>query len=410
MVTVGEEEILPDAPKYWPLCVVGTTEKATNFEESSQEIEDSQIVRVGFCNREHRLLVQTKTTHGVNSLRANDALRPGTYLLVISFDNVENKIKLYVDGRLVQEAELNGQLQLRPNDNLWFGHGDGCQVWFCHIFRTQTNPSSSLLNDILPPPIDSSGWIQKPDAINRLYSIGEQPANAASLWFSRHFIWSVRSNSSEALRLFRLFEKNADIDTSNDQLVREVVATSIRTITDGLEAIVVDETKSEIDLLRYFQEQPATAILLETSIYRQWREQEIQKYGRIDFVFELIDGTFLVVEIESHTKKLFTMQDEFTQPFRHAVEQVVSWIRGIGKLPHIARRIFGSDEQDAYQGLVVIGKKSEICNSTRTERWLAEKAKTPLLTWDDLIARGRLLEQRMRDPALDDYTWESSDE
>ncbi len=388
LVSISDEEILSDGPKYWPLSVVGATVEATTFEHSTQEIEKDQILRVGFCNREYRLLVQVRTNYGIEELRANDTLGPGTYAVVVSFDNIDRRIKLFVDRQLVQESDLRGSLAFHIDQQFTFGHGNGATLWCCHFFRTRVEQTSVLFKGICAPPNDTSCWLHSHSSVTRLFLTGEHPNCAASMWFSNYFIFSHRASSDDARRFLSMLNGGDTVDLPDNASVAATASKGIRTITDGLESIVQDSSKDENDLLAYFRRIPAAAFLLDPFIHRQWREQEIQRYGRIDFVFEICDGTFRVVEIESHTQQLFTKANEFAQPFRHAMEQVKTWLRGVAKSPFIANRHFGSSEQDAYRGLLVIGRKSEINNTSRTERWLAERSQIEVLTWDDILARG----------------------
>lgn len=86
--------------------------------------------------------------------------------------------------------------------------------------------------------------------------------------------------------------------------------------------------------LPFFKTNPVATVLLEPETERQWREEAIQDYGQIDFVLELVDGTFRVVEIESATRESFTAKNEFTHSTQHAIEQTRKWIRGASKAPN----------------------------------------------------------------------------
>jgi hypothetical protein len=405
MISVTDAEANADVAPFWPIIVMGKTLGSVNFETGTSSVEENQLFRIGFCNKEYRLLVQVKTHYGVEELVANDVLRAGTCLVVAALDNQEKKLKLYIDGKFVQEAPLLGDLMLRATDDFWFGHGgSGGYIWFCHVFQTRINDTDELLSSFDPPPTNTFDWVHGPKSVNKTFFAGERPDSALYNWFSSGYILNSRISKDDSPRILRMLGIEAAEGTLSNPTVRQLVATRVKDITDKLELIVSDDTKTEHDLLSLFREYPALGFLLEPDAHRQWREQEIQKYGRIDFVFELVDGTFSVVEIESHTRSLYTQSDELTQPVRHAVEQVNSWIRGIAKLPHIASRVFGTNETDAFEGSVVIGRKSAISNITRKERWLAEKL---LLTWDDVIARGRLMEKRFNNPVVAEHDWEA---
>ena len=61
VISVNGDEIGRDAANFWPLCVVGTTADSVNFHNAGTEIERDQLLRIGFCNREYRLLIQVRT-------------------------------------------------------------------------------------------------------------------------------------------------------------------------------------------------------------------------------------------------------------------------------------------------------------------------------------------------------------
>ena len=404
MISVTDEKTNTDVAPFGPIIVMGKTLQSVNFKPGTSKVEEDQLLRIGFCNKENRLLIQVRTNYAVEELVANDVLKAGTYLVVVSFDNQEKKLMLYVDGNFVQEAQLLGELLLRATDDFSFGHGgSGGYIWFCHVYQTRLKEAESLLVSFDPPPTNTIDWIHFRGSVNKTFSAWKRTDAALYQWFSSGYISNSRTSKDDSPRIMRMLGIDAGGGKLSDPVVRQLVTARVKGITDKLESVVNDDTKTEHDLLSLFRECPPLGLLLEPDAYRQWREQEIQKYGRIDFVFELVDGTFSVVEIESHTKSLYTQSDELTQPVRHAVEQVKSWIRGISKLPHIASRVFGSDEPDAFEGFVVIGRKPEISNATRKERWLAEKR---LLTWDDIIARGRLIEKRFNNPVVAEQAWE----
>ncbi len=124
-------------------------------------MDADQLLRIGFCNKENRLLAQANTTYAVEELIANDILKAGTYLAVVVFDSREKKIKLYIDGEFKQEAKLLGDIALRATDDLSFGHGgSGGYIWFCHVYQSGLSNVDTLLKSFDPPQqIQSIGFI-----------------------------------------------------------------------------------------------------------------------------------------------------------------------------------------------------------------------------------------------------------
>jgi hypothetical protein len=147
--------------------------------------------------------------------------------------------------------------------------------------------------------------------------------------------------------------------------------------------------------------------LLEPDLVRQWREEAIHHYGHIDFVFELVDGTYRVVEIESPSRQIFTMANEFSQQAQHAMEQSRKWVRGASKSPNVIQKRFGGQVYpEAFLPSVVIGRSSELDNDFKSELWRENKRQFSLFTWDDILSRGANLIRRLNDPLLSETEWE----
>lgn len=114
-------------------------------------------------------------------------------------------------------------------------------------------------------------------------------------------------------------------------------------VTSQLRAIVENPGADEPQpAAPFFKVNPAAAFLLEPDSIKQWGEESVQNYGQIDFVFQLTDGTYRVVEIESPTRQIFTAKNEFTQPAQHAVEQARKWIGSI-EIPELCSKAIWSD-------------------------------------------------------------------
>ena len=109
LVFVDDEPIQSDVSSYWPICVIGKTEKSVTFVANGPEMDDSEhVVRLGFCNKEYRPLVQIRSDLGIFELRGNDILKPGP--------QGSSRIQL-----LTSMSGRTAKLEDRVLLNFWFG-------------------------------------------------------------------------------------------------------------------------------------------------------------------------------------------------------------------------------------------------------------------------------------------------
>jgi len=113
-----------------------------------------------------------------------------------------------------------------------------------------------------------------------------------------------------------------------------------------------------------------------------------------DFVAKRSDGTYVLVEIERATCRVFRKgNNEPTAEFNHACQQVKDWQRYIRDNVHTVReeqRMPGIYEP---AGMVIVGRSSDIDSVEAVTRWKDMKARgePQLLTYDELIDRARAL-------------------
>lgn len=117
-----------------------------------------------------------------------------------------------------------------------------------------------------------------------------------------------------------------------------------------------------------------------------------------DFVIRRHDYRYVAVEIEKPQDSIFTLANDFTAAFTHAFGQVIdfqSWIGGNiayarTRLPHI----------DNPQGLLIMGRRSDLDEGQvqKLRWWQANSMTVEVLTFDDLVERGRLLLRSLRAP------------
>lgn len=90
-----------------------------------------------------------------------------------------------------------------------------------------------------------------------------------------------------------------------------------------------------------------------------------------------------LIEIEDPSKKIFRRDDRFTEKFGHALQQIDDWLgwcsRNHGALWHLFTPLYKANNQSfpflAPRALLIYGRRSEINNTRRQERWNTLKQK-----------------------------------
>lgn len=127
---------------------------------------------------------------------------------------------------------------------------------------------------------------------------------------------------------------------------------------------------------------------------------------RTDFAFASFNSQEVrvtCVEIESAKKNLFRKDGSFSRDYLDAKQQIKDWLfwaqNNISQALDCWRPLMGSYWQNAYtarfQGFLVFGRRSEIDNLKRHERWQAEAVSSSsgliTMTYDRLIEKkGRI--------------------
>ena len=386
-----------------PLLCIGENYAAVNFEKTSLTIQPNQIVRFGFCNDEARPVVQIRTDRGTFELVCQEVVSDGTHDFIVTFDNVGQRMRLFVDGQVRGEAALRGQFDFSSISTLIFGFG-GAPFWYGKVLRNTCDFSDVSGTGVIRPD-DLSSWNHYPGGIDRLFQPSEHE-RYAYCWISRHFLRAMSTEKTFEETIIRLNGRDVRDFASHEAMQVEAHRT-LQDVTERLRSIVEDTSSGEPALLEFFKTNPAAVVLLEPDTVRQWREAAIQDYGQIDFVLELVDGTFRVVEIESATKEVFTAKNEFSQPTQHAIEQTRKWIRGASKAPNAVVKRYGRFVPEAFLSSVVIGRTAMLKNDFCREVWHDSKRTLKLETWDDVVHRGEILVQRLNNPSVSDSGWDS---
>lgn len=95
-----------------------------------------------------------------------------------------------------------------------------------------------------------------------------------------------------------------------------------------------------------------------------------------------------MIEIESSTKEIFTKEDQFTEKFNHALQQVVDWMQWVERnrqgvidlLEPLRAPTNAAIVMYTARGHLLFGRRRDISNVRRNERWAAIKTANPLIT------------------------------
>jgi hypothetical protein len=114
----------------------------------------------------------------------------------------------------------------------------------------------------------------------------------------------------------------------------------------------------------------------------------------MDYALERHSGFFDLVEIESSTLDLFTVNGEPRSGLIHAEQQIYDWLEWIEVHGGYAREKLPTLQRP--RGIIVIGRSSSLTDATRTKlrqrnRILAEVLE--ICTYDDLLTRTRSLRE-----------------
>lgn len=116
------------------------------------------------------------------------------------------------------------------------------------------------------------------------------------------------------------------------------------------------------------------------------------RFGRhvSDFVVRESGGTYLLVEIESPQRRLYTKSGQRSSELIHAIDQTSDWMRYIqDNKATVERELDLSGISSSPRRLVVLGRSEMLSDSNRRRR-KTDAGATPgleVLTWDELVDR-----------------------
>lgn len=204
IVHVPDEAIEPETANYWPVMVIGSTLDDVNFEGSTQDLPRRHLLRIGFCNREWRLLLQVRTEKGVFTLKDNQVLPPGVHEIVAVFDTVQERIELRVNGEVIKREQLRGTMSLGHSEVYGIGHNRTIPVLYLNYFLEVLN---ELELDTLWKSIDHSRliWSRFPDGSRNCNRLNEVTTGLGYSWVSPYYHARFERDMEIADRILDVF-------------------------------------------------------------------------------------------------------------------------------------------------------------------------------------------------------------
>jgi hypothetical protein len=305
---------------------------------------------LGFCNHQLRPLFQILLDGGQRLVQvySDGLLEPEKPAhLAGTFDG--KMVRLYVDAKVVGEKAATGVLA-QPAEEIGSaigarsptdpgGHYDGALLYVRLWKSARTEAQLRDMMHVDPPPPDPDPKASNECSLSTIPDLAylSHDPDCISWWSFAQVGLAGRPLLNEhdlatATRILKvagisLSEQDGPVQT----LVR--AGTTLLDCCDALESLIDKPEIDEPQILGFFKQRPHATFLIEPDQEKAWREQRIQGYGQIDFVFQKTNGRYIAVEIEPPNEPLFLKNDEFSKRFDHAIDQVQQWSLG-GLIPN----------------------------------------------------------------------------
>jgi hypothetical protein len=108
-----------------------------------------------------------------------------------------------------------------------------------------------------------------------------------------------------------------------------------------------------------------------------------------DYVVRRLDNEYILVEIEKPQDALFTANNDFTAKFTHAYGQILDFQQWVDSNAAYARTLL--PKISSPKGLLIIGLRKNLTDrqKAKLERFCFNNRSVDVLTFDDLVTRGR---------------------
>jgi len=369
---------------------------------ASMEPDALSYVGLDFCNNENRPRFQVWLSEERKRIEVfAPFVLPEKQRIHIAGTYDQEHIRLYVDGRLVSESRHPGRLGPSTR-NATLRCGPAAPLLAVRTWAI------ALPADLLQFLIQRGTLRHTP---TRLGKGGPYAAyEGAEIGCMVVALPEIAPSESNEVRLATRILTAAGVPEqshgSADQRL-DRAATTLLGSCRQLEILLNDSETREGDLLDFFRHNPAATFLIEPDQVQIWREQYIQGYGQIDFVFRKFNRRYVAVEIEGPQHTIFLQNNEPSAQFHHATDQVKQWQKGVERNPRAAQETLGLDGIESPDGMVVIGRDRDLADPKRRERWndMCKESAIKFQTWDEVVNRGRHLAERLGNARLPRATW-----
>ena len=217
-------------------------------------------------------------------------------------------------------------------------------------------------------------------------------------WLFADFLWSpdlqdiaridAKKSAEEDVNILRLArEANLSPEKSPFQAVSEHMVE----VCDRLEELINNPETTEPQV-QAFLEEPAHQFLIAPAHKNIFPRKPIGGKYVTDFVVELADGDYELIEIESPNKAIYQQAgEEPTAHFTHAITQVEDWLRFVDDNRDTTRREYGLPGIYRPRGRVIAGRDSHLGEAARRRFDFKRNqySRLKLLTYDIFLSEAR---------------------
>lgn len=182
-------------------------------------------------------------------------------------------------------------------------------------------------------------------------------------------------------------------DVIREELMRRDEAgrilASLKSAISDLQTSLESQRRNESRLQQCLTQNP---ILFGAEYRRLIPKHQLGSDFEMDYALERVNGLVDLVEIESSTLKLFTLDGNPTKELVHSEQQILDWLSWIERNSPYAREKLPSIQRPI--GYIIIGRSSSLSTiggSKLTQRNAVLRGTLEILTYDDLLDRARNL-------------------
>lgn len=206
-----------------------------------------------------------------------------------------------------------------------------------------------------------------------------------------NFVWL---KFGQALLMLNATADRATVATRDELLA----AASARWLTIGgaylreFDELQMAASDDEPALHRFLEEHPS---LLDPAVAQLWSKPNLHGRYEVDFVLRRFDDTYVVVEIETPAKRLYTAQQP-TAYLTHAMQQGRDYHDYLRQHLNDARRLFPRYAPDA-EILIVIGRENELDDAAKAKlaNLVARQHGVSIVGFDTLSKQARTVRSNL---------------